>query len=771
MTTDSRAHPFSADRPITSRGDDLLGRADFADSLANAIGSWKQRDSLIVALYGLWGSGKSSVKNMVLESLRGFKPSPLIVEFNPWEWAAQAQVSEAFFHEIEVVLGREDKSKHRRRRAAKWRAYAAYISVGSVFLSGIRNLVSALLAATAVLGIGASIFQSGAMRSVTATIGTVSLALAAVFKWGGKLADSWAATLSASVEARQRGLSEVKAELAGLLAELERPLVVVIDDVDRLTPDEIRLLFQLLKVNADFPNLVYLLLFQREVVEQSLGHARPVTGREFLEKIVQVGFDIPLIERPRMERVLFAGLDELLGDETVAKRFDQRRWGNTFIPGLRPYFETLRDVRRFVATFSFHVGLLRTGGSFEVNPIDLIALEVVRVFEPEVYRMIPDTKGVLTSTTDHASMGAARAEEQAKREVESILERAPEERRDAVREILRQLFPTVEWVFGGSHYGGEFMGEWFRELRVCHPDVFDRYFHFAIPEGDISQAELDRLLALAGDRAGLVSELRSLRERGLLAVALDRLEAYKERVDLNHAESFVAALFDIGDDLPDRPQSLFGMSPDIHAVRIVHWYLKQEQDRAKRAEVLKAAIRASSGIYLPAMKVSIEHDKKERQRDPEVFLVDESELDALRELSMDRIREAARDGRLSRHPKMAYILHRWHDWAGPDEPKAWVLEQIKSDEGLLTLLNAFVTPVVSHGLGDYVSRTTFKLNLQEIERFVALEVLENRAAGLSPEAFSGEAQRAVTALHRALKKRRDGKPSDARRVSEDDDDE
>src|SRR5205823_5756119 len=155
------------------------------------------------------------------------------------------------------------------------------------------------------------------------------------------------------------------------------------------------LLFQLVKANADFPNLIYLLLFPRDIVEKSLEAIAPISGKEFLEKIVQVGFDIPRVERVRLEKVLFAGLDELLEDRAVGQRFNQQRWDNIFISGLRPYFETLRDVHRFLATLAFHVALFRNSTSFEVNPIDLIALEVLRVFEPEVYHRLPEAKSVL----------------------------------------------------------------------------------------------------------------------------------------------------------------------------------------------------------------------------------------------------------------------------------------------------------------------------------------------------------------------------------------
>jgi predicted KAP-like P-loop ATPase len=83
MVDNTPKHSFSADRPISSRNEDLLGRSAFAESLASAIKGWMGNDSLVIALYGPWGSGKSSVKNILLESLReATKDCLLIIEFN-----------------------------------------------------------------------------------------------------------------------------------------------------------------------------------------------------------------------------------------------------------------------------------------------------------------------------------------------------------------------------------------------------------------------------------------------------------------------------------------------------------------------------------------------------------------------------------------------------------------------------------------------------------------------------------------------------------------
>jgi predicted KAP-like P-loop ATPase len=154
-----------------------------------------------------------------------------------------------------------------------------------------------------------------------------SIVFAALTKWSTEFAEKAAAAFSSQQKLREKNLQETKTELAGILKELKKPILVVIDDLDRLTADEVRLIFQLIKANADFPNLVYLTLFQRDIVEENLEKATSGTGKDFLEKIVQVGFDVPQVEKGKLQRVLFAKLDKALADPKFGKNFSQRRWG------------------------------------------------------------------------------------------------------------------------------------------------------------------------------------------------------------------------------------------------------------------------------------------------------------------------------------------------------------------------------------------------------------------------------------------------------------
>jgi predicted KAP-like P-loop ATPase len=66
--SDNRNDSYSSDKPIVSKQQDVLGRARFAEQLARDLQGWNGKDSLVVALYGAWGSGKTSLKNIVLEA-------------------------------------------------------------------------------------------------------------------------------------------------------------------------------------------------------------------------------------------------------------------------------------------------------------------------------------------------------------------------------------------------------------------------------------------------------------------------------------------------------------------------------------------------------------------------------------------------------------------------------------------------------------------------------------------------------------------------------
>ena len=75
---------ISPDLPITKSSDDKLNRSSFAKSLAQVLVQYTQPSSFTIGLYGEWGSGKTSLVNMILETIESIDNSAVIVRFNPW---------------------------------------------------------------------------------------------------------------------------------------------------------------------------------------------------------------------------------------------------------------------------------------------------------------------------------------------------------------------------------------------------------------------------------------------------------------------------------------------------------------------------------------------------------------------------------------------------------------------------------------------------------------------------------------------------------------
>ena len=80
----SESHPLIADTAIDDSTQDLFHRLPFANSLAGWILSLEGDDSFVIGLCGQWGSGKTSVLNLLLNELQSADEAnrPIVVRFN-----------------------------------------------------------------------------------------------------------------------------------------------------------------------------------------------------------------------------------------------------------------------------------------------------------------------------------------------------------------------------------------------------------------------------------------------------------------------------------------------------------------------------------------------------------------------------------------------------------------------------------------------------------------------------------------------------------------
>lgn len=750
----SGAADILSDRPIERARDDLFGRQAFARTIAATITSWGGAESLTIAISGPWGSGKSSLKNMILEAMPE-KPErrPYPVEFNPWKYATPSETAKAFFREVSIALRRVDPTKTGEDRAKRWDRYSKLLTLTSELAQGAVDAFPAVMGLAAFVGASAIATPSATASLILGILSILLTSAAVALKFSAAFSSKVAEWLRAT--STDEPIEDIKKKLQDDLKELRRPVLVIVDDIDRLTRRETRELFQHLKANVDFPNVLYLLLYQQDIVERHLT-TRTLNGRQYLEKIVDLHFDLPTIGQEDINKMLFAGLNRLLATVKHAPKFEEARWGNVYLGSLQVFFKTPRNVKRFLSTLAVHLKLFQGEHAFEVNPIDLIAIEALRVFEPPVFWAISTSEAILTR-----SRQSREDSQQRKAAIEKIVELAAIGHRDVVRDLLKELFPRVAGALGGSEYGDDWIPEWTNSQRVCSPEFFKRYFRLAVPQRELSQSEFQLLIIAASNRKEFVASIQDLKASGQLDAAMLRLDDYKQKIPLEYAAEFLPALFDIGDELEDGPGAFLG--PFVRATRIALWYVREEPSVEKRGQLLITAMKASNGLSVPARLLRGEDERRQKGGSDESFTIfTTSQLEEAKQLWIDKF--VARSGAdivaLAGMPRFISMLYAWREWRGEDVVRTWVQKLLESEEGLVTFLAACAGVVTSHTWGDRTETRRLVTRLQTIADFASVDEIESRVAALARDKLTQEDSDAIASFERALKRRAMGKSDD-----------
>lgn len=744
-------HEFASDRPIKKIEEDLLGRSGFSTDLANAIASWQGRDSLVVALHGDWGSGKSSIKNMALIRLEEISENkPAVIEFSPWEWAAQDKITDSFFQEISKSVGRTDKSQSGKKLAATLKKYGRYLNTGETLVTGLSSALPILFILATIIGIGGNFSDEVWVGNTSAIILVILGGWAAFLKWGGGIIESVTGNIETTAKEKEQSLRDIRNDLTELLLVRKAPLIVVMDDLDRLTSSQLRMVFQLIKANLEFPNVVFLLLFQRDIVEDKMNDGTQL-GRDYLEKIIQVPFDIPRIETTRIHNLLFNKIDKLLEqDRSAAKMFDSNRWGNIFYGSMNIYFDDLRSVYRYTSTLSFHLTLLKGVSAFEVNPVDLIAIECLRVFEPDVYKDIARAKKIFTK---NGSDRYGRSKDSMVASINVILDKACPDKRESVKKMVKQLFPTIDWALGGIQYEGDYASAWLREMRICHPSNFDKYFQFSIPIGELSNSDLQEMLSLTDDSNRFSAFILSLRERDILQNALSQFEAFTDEVPLENGRSYIKGILDIGDQVEHESTGFTMFSSNTHAVRLVVWFLRRIDDLEERGKLLLESFRASNGISIVEHILQGEENRRE-SADTDQILRDK-EFEELKIEFVKKLDEMSINSPndLLSNEHLFSFLYRWKRWGDENIVVDWLKLQTQTAAGCINLLKRFVGKSSSYSSGSHIVEITTYIKLEDIEKFLDILPIQEKVKDLDAAELDSEAQQALIAFRNALEKR------------------
>ncbi|GHC11985.1 KAP family P-loop NTPase fold protein [Cerasicoccus arenae] len=671
------------DYPIQSPDQDGLGRDRFAKGFAARLSRWRGDHSLTIGLCGDWGTGKTSLKNLIVHHLEANNTDIPVVEFNPWMVTGIEAITQTFFGQIASQFPKGDDAKDTARREL-WTRYSRY------------------------LGFGAKIAEASEVIGVVVP----GMAAAGKFSKGAlKRAQEMADHAADSLAQPDKSLVDLREEISQSLKDLKAPILIVVDDIDRLTSEEICLIFRLVKANADFPNLMFLMLFQRDTAESALDRLSNGKGRLFLEKIVHSLFDLPQPDFRQVHQALFKRFDEFLA-QAANHRFDDERWSNLWFRGFRGYFKTFRHVYRFVSTFEITFFSLIEDSTLDVNQIDLFALECLRVFEPEIYQFLADKRALATGEHDIDT-----GKEEQKTFVEELLKLRRASDETQLYAILGELFPLLAQSWGGQGYSGGFMMQWRRELRVCVPEHFDRYFRYALSAQEVSEAEIRQILDRTKDRDQFVAEFSKLIEHGRALSALQRLEAESELLTSPHKVEYLLGLSDLCDRF-DVGRSIFSENEADYIDQIV----RRSTDDAnvnERFNLIEKLVTETRSLTFGAHWLQWFDRNKLDDNHPDVENVPQR-FDDMEKLWKTRIDDCAANEpeRLYNVASLGYVLRYWLNIGDQEKVREFV-RSISDPGPILRLLASLVSQRSSQAMSSVYVKNRSYLSWQELEKYAS----------------------------------------------------
>ncbi|MCT2025871.1 KAP family NTPase [Dermabacter hominis] len=504
------------DDPITTADQDTLQRAPVAQRIARLIDeNHSPESSVVYGLEGPWGCGKSSVIALITTSLTKSEQHRWhVVPFTPWATSGTEGLLSEFFSSLATVAPKSRNSKNLRDLISTYadiaRPFAALIPVaGSAVAEATRSLET-------------------------------------------RLSKPWNVAFD---------------EIARELRTLGTPVLVVVDDIDRLQPGELFDLLKVVRLLGRFPGVDFLLAYDEQTLIETLqnpdqSNASKARARAFMEKIVQYPLSIPPLLTSQIVKMLDAGLTEILTQERVETSFDRNRFGDIILSTMPSQLNTPRAIERFLAQVREQ---FRNHDLSEINDVDLILTVFLKTQFPDVFARLQSWKSELTrSSSSIASFGRREVEQPDWDQLFEVLERDTD-RRDA-REVLAVLFPATRAPSPSRA----------APRRFAHPDYFDRYLAQAIPEHDVPDAIVSRPIEEAAvGRGAKLCSLLSADDESRVTLTLSKIRSlYPDIRELPYHEGpsgpVTLELLTVGmtlvNDAEDRVSSLTS-----NLVHLTHW--------------------------------------------------------------------------------------------------------------------------------------------------------------------------------------------------------
>lgn len=335
---------FKVDNVKATVAESDKNRAAYAKNLVERIlNTDMSTESFSVGISGSWGSGKSTFLEALRQAFMADKSGKVsvVVEFHPWNGASSGQIVTDFFNVLVGKLGDE--------------------------YSVLR---------------GPLLKYAELLKMVDAKRPSLYLA---------ELLD----------KKRKTSIGETKKLISGFLRQYNRVVPVLIDDLDRLTADEIADVLKLIRNTADFPNIVYIAAYDKGYVCEVLETVRKIERPSvYLEKFFSVELVLPKLEDQYQYKVL---ADEIKAMNPHAELWQMvENMSNGVIRLFCKHFGNFRQVKRFARIFvhDCEYFLQRHDAARMIDLSDMFLLKMLAFLDANTYRLLEQRSSSLIVGSD-----------------------------------------------------------------------------------------------------------------------------------------------------------------------------------------------------------------------------------------------------------------------------------------------------------------------------------------------------------------------------------
>jgi len=445
---------------VRNEDDDLLNYYPFAKKIQQIIQGYSNNSApLTIGIYGKWGAGKTSLLNLIEKNIeifhkeKGDKPY-IKFHYNPWIYQTKEEMLFDFFETLSRKLNYSG-NENLKKAGKLIKKYSRYLKAVKLSASvGIPKLFNA----------GVSIEPYEILKR-----------------------------LGEDLEGEEKSLDELKSEIDNTLKSSNKKIIIFIDDIDRLDKDEIFTLFKLIKINADFKNLIFIVCldpdYVAKAIHQRYGHKKK-SGKEFLEKIINIPLELPLIEDNDLEYFVKEKIKPILSQRHIKKEDLDELYSS--LKGHN--FDSPREIIRVINSFA--ISFYAIGD--EVNIHDLFWVEYIKIKHLKTYQVIKNyakdikSKQFFKSTVNFNNLYTDE-------KGESGLRRELLDEHKKAYSVINLLFPmeksgTIS-AFQNPIVKQENVLD--AELRISHINHFEKYFSFHT-HGKISE------LSFSNFKAGII---------------------------------------------------------------------------------------------------------------------------------------------------------------------------------------------------------------------------------------------------------------------------